>query len=98
MSKYVSLEYGTEYYGFIYRGSKVYTTVLSNKRYLFECKCGKIKNIYISNITKGATKTCGQCNTIRLNHGDGYCGFKYLGKTTDNFYILSNKKLLHYYK
>src|SRR5271157_4964251 len=53
---------GCNFHGFIYRGEKLEIDGFSNKKDLFECKCGKIKLMKIEYIPMGKSKTCGECN------------------------------------
>ena len=89
----IHLASGDSYHGFTYKGESIEVSEKTDRKLLFECKCGKSKDIVIRNITKGYTKSCGQCNHIILNHNDKFGEFIYLGEPII-CYPQSNKNFL----
>src|SRR5580704_2538502 len=75
----IHLEYGDFYFDFMYVGKPIDVTTKSNKKLPFKCRCGIIKDIDITGITKRVIKTCTQSNLIRLEMNHVYNGFKYVG-------------------
>lgn len=67
------------YGGFIYRGAPINVGSLSMQKLLFECKCGKIKKLYIATITKKKQVTCGECKKILIKPGQKLGEFIYAG-------------------
>jgi predicted SprT family Zn-dependent metalloprotease len=64
----------------------------SQKKFAFQCSCGKIKEMRVFTVMRGRAKTCGQCNVTRLRYGDKIHKFTYIGSDTD-VYPGSSKKL-----
>jgi hypothetical protein len=77
--KKIFLKKDDVYHHFTFVDENQFISPNSPNKALFQCKCGKIKNIRIDSVTRDLTVKCRRCNEITLSPGQEYHGFTYVG-------------------